>query len=54
LEGVQRIGLTAGASAPEELVERVTDYLNGLGYPDIETAGGIVENVQFSLPPELM
>jgi 4-hydroxy-3-methylbut-2-enyl diphosphate reductase len=53
LDGVQRIGLTAGASAPEDLVERVTNYLNGLGYPDIETTGGIVENVQFSLPPEL-
>lgn len=53
LDGVQRIGLTAGASAPEELVARVTNYLNGLGYPDIETTGGIVENVQFSLPPEL-
>ena len=54
LEGVRRIGLTAGASAPEDLVERVTNYLNGLGYPDIETTGGIVENVQFSLPPELI
>ena len=53
LDGVRRIGLTAGASAPEDLVERVTNYLNGLGYPDIETTGGIVENVQFSLPPEL-
>jgi 4-hydroxy-3-methylbut-2-enyl diphosphate reductase len=54
LDGVQRIGLTAGASAPEELVERVTKYLNRLGYPDIETTGGIVENVQFSLPSELI
>jgi 4-hydroxy-3-methylbut-2-enyl diphosphate reductase len=53
LDGVRRIGLTAGASAPEDLVERVANYLNGLGYPDIETTGGIVENVQFSLPPEL-
>jgi 4-hydroxy-3-methylbut-2-en-1-yl diphosphate reductase len=53
LEGVQRVGLTAGASAPEGLVERVVNYLSGLGYPDIETTGGIVENVQFSLPPEL-
>jgi 4-hydroxy-3-methylbut-2-enyl diphosphate reductase len=53
LNGVQRIGLTAGASAPEGLVERVVSYLNGLGYPDIETTGGIVENVQFSLPVEL-
>ncbi|HTY61810.1 MAG TPA: 4-hydroxy-3-methylbut-2-enyl diphosphate reductase [Acidobacteriota bacterium] len=53
LKGVRSIGLTAGASAPEGLVERVVNYLNGLGYPDIETTGGIVENVQFSLPPEL-
>lgn len=53
LKGVRSVGLTAGASAPEGLVERVVNYLNGLGYPDIETTGGIVENVQFSLPPEL-
>ncbi len=46
--------MTAGASAPDGLVERVVSYLNGLGYPDIETTGGIVENVQFSLPPELV
>jgi 4-hydroxy-3-methylbut-2-enyl diphosphate reductase len=53
LKGVRGIGLTAGASAPEGLVQKVVHYLNGLGYPDIETAGSIVENVQFSLPPEL-
>ena len=53
LKGVQCIGLTAGASAPEGLVERVVHYLNGLGYPDVETTGGMVENVEFSLPPEL-
>lgn len=53
LEGVRRVGLTAGASAPEELVGKVVNYLGGLGYPDIETTGGIIEHVQFSLPPEL-
>ncbi len=53
LEGVQSIGLTAGASAPEGLVERVVHYLNVSGYPDVETTGGIVEHVEFSLPPEL-
>jgi 4-hydroxy-3-methylbut-2-enyl diphosphate reductase len=52
LENVRIIGLTAGASAPEDLVERVVHYLNGLGYPGLETTGGIVEHVQFSLPPE--
>jgi 4-hydroxy-3-methylbut-2-enyl diphosphate reductase len=54
LKDVRVIGLTAGASAPDGLVERVVSYLNGLGYPDIETTGGIVENVQFSLPIELV
>ncbi len=53
LENVRVIGLTAGASAPEGLVERVVHYLNDLGYPDIETTGGIVESVEFSLPPEM-
>jgi 4-hydroxy-3-methylbut-2-en-1-yl diphosphate reductase len=53
LSGVQDIGLTAGASAPEGLVERVVHYLNQLGYPCIESTGGIVEHVEFSLPPEL-
>jgi 4-hydroxy-3-methylbut-2-enyl diphosphate reductase len=53
LSGVRIIGLTAGASAPEGLVERVLHYLSGLGYPNVETAGHIVEDVEFSLPPEL-
>jgi 4-hydroxy-3-methylbut-2-en-1-yl diphosphate reductase len=52
LKNVHVIGLTAGASAPEGLVQRVVHYLNGLGYPNIETPSGIVEHVQFSLPPE--
>lgn len=53
LEHADIIGLTAGASAPEGLVERVVHYLNGIGYPDVETAGTIVEDVEFALPPEL-
>jgi 4-hydroxy-3-methylbut-2-en-1-yl diphosphate reductase len=53
LEGMEVVGLTAGASAPQELVERVLHYLNGVGYPNIETIGGIVEDVEFALPPEL-
>jgi 4-hydroxy-3-methylbut-2-enyl diphosphate reductase len=53
LKGVSIIGLTAGASAPEGLVERVVHYLNGLGYPEVEVPGDIVEDVEFSLPPEL-
>lgn len=53
MQDVQTIGLTAGASAPEELVKKVVHYLNALGYPPIEKTGSIVEHVQFSLPPEL-
>jgi 4-hydroxy-3-methylbut-2-enyl diphosphate reductase len=53
LSGVRTVGLTAGASAPEGLVERVVGYLNELGYPTVETSGEIVEHVEFSLPPEL-
>jgi 4-hydroxy-3-methylbut-2-enyl diphosphate reductase len=53
LTGVKSIGLTAGASAPEGLVERVVRYLNDLGYPEVETTIGTVEHVEFSLPPEL-
>ena len=54
LEGAEAIGLTAGASAPEGLVEKVAHYLNSLGYPGIETAGAIIEDVEFSLPLELV
>lgn len=53
LKNVRIVGLTAGASAPEGLVERVVRYLNALGYPEIEATGGIIENVEFSLPMEL-
>ncbi len=53
LTDVQVIGLTAGASAPEGLVERVLHYLCEVGYPDVETIGSIVEHVEFALPPEL-
>jgi 4-hydroxy-3-methylbut-2-enyl diphosphate reductase len=53
LDGVYTIGLTAGASAPEDLVEKVVFYLSGIGYPEIETTDGTLENVQFSIPPEL-
>lgn len=53
LTGVRVIGLTAGASAPEGLVERVLHYLSNVGYPDVETVGSIVEDVEFALPPQL-
>ncbi len=53
LKHVQIIGLTAGASAPESLVQKVVRYLKGLGYPEVAATGGNIENVEFSLPAEL-
>jgi 4-hydroxy-3-methylbut-2-en-1-yl diphosphate reductase len=50
---VRTIGLTAGASAPEGLVERVIHRLCEIGYPDVETIGHIREDVEFALPAEL-
>ncbi|MEZ5572002.1 MAG: 4-hydroxy-3-methylbut-2-enyl diphosphate reductase [Halioglobus sp.] len=53
LQGKSRIGVTAGASAPEVLVQEVLDGLCALGAsPAVEVAGR-PENVTFSLPREL-
>jgi 4-hydroxy-3-methylbut-2-enyl diphosphate reductase len=54
LEGVRLVGLTAGASAPESLVEKVLRFLGEIGYPSVEIVGDIVEDVEFALPPELL
>ncbi len=54
LDGKQNIGLTAGASAPEILVEEVIATLKSKGASMVEEAPGIVEKVVFSLPKELM
>jgi 4-hydroxy-3-methylbut-2-enyl diphosphate reductase len=48
-----RIGITAGASAPEALVEQVSDWLTGYGFTEIDTLSVREENVTFSLPDEL-
>lgn len=53
LEGVHRIGITAGASAPELLIERVIRYLETLRPVTRIPFDGIVEDVRFNLPPEV-
>jgi 4-hydroxy-3-methylbut-2-en-1-yl diphosphate reductase len=53
-EGVKRVGLTAGASAPEVLVEQVSERLAGLGFKDQRDLDLIREDVRFTLPPELV
>lgn len=53
LDGVQRIGLTAGASAPEVLVNGVLEHLKALGATVEVQNSGITENISFVLPREL-
>ena len=54
LEGVKRVTITAGASAPEVLVERVVDFLRQrFGFGRVEEVEVIEENVKFPLPAEL-
>ena len=53
LEGVHSIGVTAGASAPEELVQRVIDQLKCWGGETALETPGIQEKVTFSLPKAL-
>ncbi len=53
LKGKKRIGVTAGASAPEVLVRRVIDGLKDLGAQAPIELDGVKENITFSLPKEL-
>ncbi|TAG26283.1 MAG: 4-hydroxy-3-methylbut-2-enyl diphosphate reductase [Burkholderiales bacterium] len=51
--GVQRVGLTAGASAPEILVEHVIERIKALGATSVRKMDGIEETVKFPLPKGL-
>ena len=50
LEGRKRIGVTAGASAPESLVQELVEGLRGLGARGVKALEGIEEHVSFPLP----
>jgi 4-hydroxy-3-methylbut-2-enyl diphosphate reductase len=54
LEGVKTIALTAGASAPEHLVEEVVKFLSTKGFNNIQELEIMPENVRFGLPPEIV
>jgi len=54
LTGKQSVALSAGASAPEVLVERVVDRLRALGFANVEDVEVIPEDVRFTLPAELV
>jgi 4-hydroxy-3-methylbut-2-enyl diphosphate reductase len=53
LQDVTTIGVTAGASAPEVLVENVVAKLVELGASRPRELEGVVESIEFSLPREL-
>ncbi|MFZ5692413.1 MAG: 4-hydroxy-3-methylbut-2-enyl diphosphate reductase [Pseudomonadota bacterium] len=53
LEGVETVGITAGASAPEVLVNDVINTLRGLRIVDVTTLPGREENITFRLPAEV-
>ncbi len=52
-EGCQRVGLTAGASAPEVLVRQVVDRIKALGAVSVRRLAGIQETTKFPLPKGL-
>jgi 4-hydroxy-3-methylbut-2-enyl diphosphate reductase len=52
-EGRSRVGLTAGASAPEVLVKAVIDRIKALGAVSVRKMDGIEETVKFPLPKGL-
>ena len=50
LEGKRRIGVTAGAWAPESLVQQVIERLRALGAVSVRSVPGVAEKVHFPLP----
>ncbi len=54
LDGVETLGISAGASAPEELVNELIEALKIHRKVHLEPVTGVQENIQFKLPPELL
>jgi 4-hydroxy-3-methylbut-2-enyl diphosphate reductase len=53
LDGVKNVAVTAGASAPEHLVQELVEFLRARGFQDMEEIELVEEDVRFSLPAEL-
>jgi 4-hydroxy-3-methylbut-2-enyl diphosphate reductase len=53
LDGAGCVGVTSGASVPENLVAGVLDRLSGMGFGDVEEVEAVEENMVFALPREL-
>ncbi|HEX2327195.1 MAG TPA: 4-hydroxy-3-methylbut-2-enyl diphosphate reductase, partial [Candidatus Angelobacter sp.] len=54
LTEIKTVALTAGASAPEVLVEQAVEVLKGHGFTNIREVEVMPENVRFGLPPEIV
>jgi 4-hydroxy-3-methylbut-2-enyl diphosphate reductase len=54
LESAETVAVTAGASAPESLVEQVVSFLRAQGFEHLEELETVPEDVRFALPPELV
>ena len=53
LEGIETVGITSGASAPDELVEALVDFFRQRGADDVSELRAVDEDVRFMLPKEI-
>src|SRR4029079_932527 len=53
LEGVETVGITSGASAPEELVEQLVEFFRERGAEEVSELRTVHEDVRFMLPKEI-
>ena len=51
---VRSLGITAGASAPDALVEELIAHLREMTETEVEVLPGVTENVRFRMPPQLV
>jgi 4-hydroxy-3-methylbut-2-enyl diphosphate reductase len=54
LEGARSVGITAGASAPDELVEALVERLKEMTEVEVEVHPGVTESVRFRMPKQLI
>ena len=53
LEGVETVGITSGASAPEELVSELVEFFRDRGADDVSELRAVDEDVRFMLPKKI-